>query len=253
MIYKFGKHTIELFDSIETLPILRFQRFNKYQMQSIEIGNTFEDYDQRTMKTLQFLQKGMTQEAIMELENRRETVFKAYNDFTPHGKSFAVMVKRIDDKHYSTFTDENINKCLDHLERIGFTQKESINQLKEVKKKIEIQLSVYFPALFPKNGNLEVVALRIKKVNASLDDIIEQSESTKKNVFNIEKELLEQAKPNVWNMWKTDNMERVLEVDFYKYFIATTGNVTNPKEMMTFAFYANVVRLMDKKPKNGKQ
>jgi len=89
MIYKHEKHEIELFDSIHDLPILRFQRFNKYQMIASEIGNTFTDYDARMQKTIQFLKKDMKAEAIQELENQRQCVFNAFNEFTPLGKSFA--------------------------------------------------------------------------------------------------------------------------------------------------------------------
>lgn len=135
MIYKFKNHEIELFDSIHNLPILRFQRFNKYQMQTVEIGNTFADYDQRTQKALQFLQKGMTNEAIQELENRRQTVFNAFNEFAPSGKTFAILVKRIDKTYYNTFSPDDLDRCLDHLEKIGYGFGDSMEKLKEVKKK----------------------------------------------------------------------------------------------------------------------
>lgn len=135
MVYKHGKHEIELFDSIHNLPILRFQRFNKYQMIASEIGNTFADYDQRTVKALQFIRKGMTEEAIQELENRRQTVFNAFNEFTPVGKSFAVLVKRIDKIEYDDFSPDNLDRCLEHLERIGLGTINAIEKLREVKKK----------------------------------------------------------------------------------------------------------------------
>lgn len=135
MIKKHGKHEIEIFDSIHSLPILRFQRCNKYQMQTVEIGNTFADYDQRTSKIIQFLKKGMTNEAIQELENRRQTVFNAFNEFAPSGKTFAILVKRIDDTYYNTFAPDDLNRCLEHLERIGFGFDTSMETLKDVKKK----------------------------------------------------------------------------------------------------------------------
>lgn len=148
MIYKHGKHEIELFDSIHNLPILRFQRFNKYQMTASEIGNTFEDYDQRTSKALQFIRKGMNEEAIQELENRRQTVFYAYNEFSPMGKSFAVLVKRIDKTYYEDFSPDNLDRCIEHLEKIGLGNATSIEKLKEVKKKSKRNWSFIIPNFF---------------------------------------------------------------------------------------------------------
>lgn len=252
MIYKHGKHEIELFDSIHNLPILRFQRFNKYQMISFEIGNTFEDYDKRTQKIIQFLKKGMTTEALQELENRRQSVFNAFNEFTPTGKAFAVLVKRIDGVNYETFSPDDLDRCLEHLERIGLGNKDSIEKLIEIKKKIETELAVYFPNYFSKNGNKEQTVLRFKRMNALLDSVIEMNfDEDNEKLFKIEKDILETDKPNVWNVWIQGNMERSLEVDFRKFAISVTEKTgQNIENLSTFTFYSSVEFLTDQnKPK----
>lgn len=135
MIVNVKGHKIEVFDNVQSLPILRFQKFNKYWMIASEIGNTFEDYDNRTSKTLSFLQKGMIAEAMQELKNRRQLVFNAYNEFTPMGKAFAVMVKRIDDKYYNGTSPSELDEVLEHLDRIGLGYVKSMETLTQVKKK----------------------------------------------------------------------------------------------------------------------
>lgn len=119
---------------------------------------------------------------------------------------------------------------------------------------------VYYPFFFPKNGNKEQTALRIRRSDILLDKIIE-SKNTEKNfddsLFAAEKEILENDKPNVWNVWKEGNMERVLEVDFQKFAISIvkeTGQVI--ENITTFTFYATVECLKDEhknKNKNGKR
>jgi len=135
MIYKFEGHEVELFDSIQNLPILRFQKFQKYQMQASEIGNSLEDYDSRMLKAIQFLKKGLLAEGAQELENGRQTFFNCINEFSPEGKSFAVLVKRIDKQNYEEFSPDSLEKCLEHLDKIGLGNATSIEKLKEVKKK----------------------------------------------------------------------------------------------------------------------
>ena len=245
MIVKHKKHEIELFDSIQNLPILRFQKFNKYQMIDSEIGNDFNDYDRRTEKALAFLHKGMVNEAILELNNRRQTVFNAYNEFSPRGKSFAVLVKRIDGKVYEGYAPDDLDLILQHLEDIGFDMNATLNSMEQVKKKIETELVVYFPTYFPKNSKNETVALRVKRANTLLDYII-TGKNQDKEVYEIEKEILEHDKPNIWNVWVENNMERTLEVDFHKFGIAVTkmsGQKLN--EITTFTFYATVEQLRD--------
>ena len=108
---------------------------------------------------------------------------------------------------------------------------------------------VYFPIYFPKNGNVENTARRVKRVNILLDSIIEKKD-VEKNLYNIEKEILEDDKPNSWNVWNEDNMEKTLEVDFRKFGIAVTkqsGQVLS--KITTFTFYATVDLLKEQKQK----
>ena len=138
MIIYVNDHRIELYDNSQNLPILRFQKFNKYMMIANEVGNTFEDYDTRTAKALQFLQKEMVPEAIQELNNRRQAVFNAYNEFSPKGKAFAVLVKKIDDKRYEGISPNELDEVLKHLDRIGLGYLDSMKAISEVKKKSKL-------------------------------------------------------------------------------------------------------------------
>lgn len=134
MIVEVKGHTIEVFDSIDELGILRFHKFNKYQMQANEVGSDFADYEARTEQTYKFLQKKMFKEAIKELNNRRLTVFNAYNNNPIRGKAFAVMIKQIDDKRYNGTGQDEIKEILNHLERIGLSYIKSMEILIDVKK-----------------------------------------------------------------------------------------------------------------------
>lgn len=134
MLYKLGKHEIELYDSVHNLGVLRFQKFNKYLMQSIEVGNTFADFDRLTAKTIQFLEKEMYPEAIKQMENRRQSVFNAYNEFTPSGKALAILVKRINDRVFEDFSPDALDRILIRLDKIGFSYGEAIDKVSEVKK-----------------------------------------------------------------------------------------------------------------------
>lgn len=153
MIIEVKGHKIEVFDSIQELGILRFQKFNKYQMQSNEVGSTFEDYDARTSKALSFLHKEMVDEAIQEISNRRLTVYNAYNDIPVKGKAFAVMVKRIDNTFYDGTGPDDVDKVLEHLERIGLSYVNSMETLNEVKKKSKISLKYILKKIFKIENN----------------------------------------------------------------------------------------------------
>jgi hypothetical protein len=135
MVYKFKGHEIEVYDSIQSLPILRFQKFNKYQMIASDIGCDFSDYEQRTQKTLAFLKKGMVNEAIQEISNRRILVFNAFNESNPSSRSFAVLVKRIDKQKFVEYAPNDLDLIMEKLNNMGFDYETMSTQLREVKKK----------------------------------------------------------------------------------------------------------------------
>lgn len=148
MIKYVNNHRIEVYDSAKSLPILRFQLFNKYMMMASEVGSTFADYDARTARTLQFLQKNMVAEAIQELNNRRQAVFNAYNEYSPKGKAFAVMVKKIDDRTYEGTSPDELDEVLRHLDQIGLGHIDSMETLTEVKKKSRRNFKFTIPTIF---------------------------------------------------------------------------------------------------------
>ena len=153
MIYEYGKHEIELYDSIQNIPILRFQKLNKYTMIDLEIGNDFNDYNKRLNKTLAFLAKNMVAEAIQELKNQQQTVFNAFNEQSPKGKSFAVLIHRIDKVHYTKFAPDDLDRILIHLNDIGFDINTSIELLRKKKKKSIPNWVRTFQSIFQRTRN----------------------------------------------------------------------------------------------------
>lgn len=114
---------------------------------------------------------------------------------------------------------------------------------------------VYFPKRFPRNGNPEQTALRKKRIDTLLDVVIDDGRNYDETLFKVEKEILEHDKPNIWNIYHEENMERALEVDFQKFGIAVT-NMTGQKleETTTMTFFASVEHLEEKhKNNNGKR
>jgi hypothetical protein len=90
-------------------------------------------------------------------------------------------------------------------------------------------------------------------VNAMLERIIEGDMKHENVIFDVEKQILERDRPKVWNIWKSGNMEKTLEVDFHKFAVAVTENTNQDlTTISTFTFYATVEHLKDKFKNNGK-
>lgn len=126
---------IEFYTNPEELPIRRFQKFNKNMMIDVEVGTTFEDYDERTFKVVAFLRKGMVDDAVKELENRRQTVFNAFEEYSPKHYALALMVKSIDGIECKDMSEEGLDLILDKLNNSGYSEKQLNEDLAKVKKK----------------------------------------------------------------------------------------------------------------------
>jgi len=152
MIIKIKGNIIEVYDSSESLPMKRYNKLNKYIMIGSEIGNSFEDYDVRTSKALAFLQKGMIKEAQQELNNRRQLVYNAFNEYNPKDKAFAILVKRINNKYYNDVSSSGLDEVLNHLDRIGLSYIKSYDVLMEVKKKSKPNLQLTIQSILKATG-----------------------------------------------------------------------------------------------------
>ena len=106
---------------------------------------------------------------------------------------------------------------------------------------------MYFPKHFKNNEEENFNVVFIQRLDAELDGIIEEDESKLDLIYNLEKQMLEFRKPNVWNVHAEGNMEVLMEVDFEKFLLAVSEH-TNEKvdEVNTFRFYALIDLLKEK-------
>lgn len=128
-------HKVKIYDSAERMTMKRYQRFNKFLMIDNEVGSDFTDFNTRLSKAIQFLKKGMRDEGVAELENWRQMVYNAFTEYSPKSMALALLVHSIDDEVYTDISASSLQKVLDRLEEIGFTQEQALQNIDEVKKK----------------------------------------------------------------------------------------------------------------------
>ena len=116
---KLGKHNIEFFESIDSLPFCRFNAFNKYVMLDAELGSDVMAFDQKIGKIFQFVGKGMIDEIQGELYNLRNTYHNVMTENNVRGLAFACLIRKIDGEPLDDFGSENLKRILDKLSSWG--------------------------------------------------------------------------------------------------------------------------------------
>ena len=168
---KLGKHTIEMYDAIDELPIVRFHKYQKLLLIDAGIGADITAFDQRIEKVRRFLMAGKPDMAGQELENLRQTVYLIQNEINPKHRAFAVLVTKMDGCVCDDLSDSALDSLTQDLNDIPM--QEFTAQLEAVKKKIDGELTLYFPRLFNGSEVKEYYDLLRKRTLEILNGIID--------------------------------------------------------------------------------
>lgn len=167
---KIGKHTVEMYDTIEELPIVRFHKYQKLLLIDAGIGADINAFDQRIEKTRRFLMDGKTDKAQQELENLRQSVFLIQSGINPKHRAFSALVAKLDGVECNDVSDDGLAKLTEMLN--DAPESELTAQLDAVKKKIDGELRLYFPGIFADSEIKEYYDLLRKRTLAVLENII---------------------------------------------------------------------------------
>lgn len=130
---KIGKHTVEFYDTIEELPIVRFHKYEKLLLVDSGVGSDIHSLDQRLLKVREFLAAGKPEQAQKELENLRQCVFMIQNELSPKHRAFAALVTKIDGQDCNNLSDDALAEVTEKLNDVP--RKELTAKLEAVKKK----------------------------------------------------------------------------------------------------------------------
>lgn len=117
------RHVIELYDSIENLPIVLFSKMQKYQLIEQGIGSTISDFDKHFEMVIDFLKHDKKDKAIKELTNIRHLFWHTMNEVNPAHLGFCCFVKSINGKDIVDYSENSLIKIREKLSGIGLTQK----------------------------------------------------------------------------------------------------------------------------------
>ena len=168
---RIGKHTVEMYDAIDELPIVRFHKYQKLLLIDAGVGADIAAFDQRLEKTRRYLLSGKPDKAQAELANLRQSIFLIQSGINPRHRAFAVLVKRLDGKDCEDLSDEGLEGLLVKLQDASVG--EIAAQIEAVKKKIDSELTLYFPNLFGGSEVKEYYDLLKKRTLAILEGIVE--------------------------------------------------------------------------------
>ena len=231
-IGKVNKHTVEMYDSIDELPIQRFQKYNKYLLIDSGVGSDLQDVLNHIERAKIYIKANPVM-AATELDNLRQSIYLVTEEMSPKYMAFAVLVNKIDGKVMDDMSDAGLKKVLEILSEAKKGWLDGV--LNSVKKKIDRELSLYFPGKFDDATQKEYFDNLREHTKIKLQEIIsgEDMEQYRKA---IETRLALLSKPRIF--WGAKSVEIEYDKQFEEMCLILSHNLqVNPYSMTVLQFY----------------
>ena len=243
-------HKVELYNSIEELPIVRFHKYNKCLLVDAGVGSDLTAFDSHIERVVRYIRADKREEAAKEMENLRQNVYLIIQGMSPQHLAFACLVARIDGKPVTDLSDEGLQNI---LEQLGGTQFKDITAHTEaVKKKIDDELSLYFPAVFDDAKSKEFYDLMKERTCAMLSCIIDgDTKERAERVEQLTDTLLTFSKPKQFT--GKDSIEIGYDKQFENMCLIISQNLHTDAKKMTVLEYYNAYQYIEKQTKEQKR
>ena len=245
---KLGEHSVVMFDSIEELPIVRFQKYNKMLMLDAGLGSDLTALDAHLARVGEFIKAGETDNAAREIDNLRQTLFNVQNGLTPHFMSLIPLMAEVDGEPLTDLSDENIRRVYDTLKDV--TMKAYEGAASEVKKKIEEELKAYFNQGGESAASKEYYELMRRRALLMLDEIGDGRDRSEE-IRAIESQMVRSDKPRVFQGER--NAEVLYDKNFVGCCIAIAQNLNMDAKAMTVLEYYRAIEVLEEQQKELKR
>lgn len=244
---KINKHKIEIFDAIDEMPIQRFQKYNKYMLIDSGVGSDLQDILDHVERAKIYI-KANPAMAVAELDNLRQAIYLVSEEMSPKYMAFAVLVNKIDGKPADDLSDMGLKKVLETLKDAPKTWIDRI--LDSVKKKIDRELSLYFPGKFEDATTKQYfdelrshTLLRLKHIITGED--VEQA------CKEIEIRLAMLIKPRIFSGKRS--AEIAYDKQFEEMCLVLSQNLQVQPQRMTVLQFYNAFEYLKKQAKKNKR
>jgi hypothetical protein len=247
-----GKHTVEIYDAIDDLPMLRFHKFNKMLLVDAGVGSDLAEFDTHIEKAIRYLRSKNPELAEKELDNMRQNVYFIQSGISPKHLAFCVLVKSVDGVEQNDLSDDGLQKLLDMFADVPHT--EMTAQLEAVKKKIDDELRLYFPKSFDDASVKEYFDELKRRTLLMLDQIIDGDTTDRRaEIERITTDMLLYNKPQSFN--GSDSMEIQYDKQFENMCLTISQHLhTDPKRYTVLEYYNAFERIKDMfKPKGNQK
>lgn len=213
------------------------------------LGSDLTSFDTHIERVVRYIKNDKKEDAAKEMENMRQNIYFIMQELSPQHMAFACIVHSIDGKCYDDMSDDGLHKVLNLLG--GATVKDITTHTEEVKKKIDTELSLYFPQIFDDSRTKEYYDLLKSRARAMLDCVLEgDTEEHRKRVEELTDKMLTFNKPKKFT--GSGSVEIEYDKQFETMCLTISENLHTEAKKMTVMEYYNAYTYIEKQLKAHK-
>lgn len=228
-----GPYSVEIYDSIDELPIKRFHKYNKMLLIDSGIGSDLNDINAHIAKIGAYLSTDRAK-ALAELENMRQSLYFISEEISPRHLAFIPLVYSINGSRLEDLSDENIKRWQARFAqgaKVGWFEK----IFQSIKKKMDDELTLYFPGQFDDIAIKEYYDRLREQILLKLDTVIRGRDNEEK-ISRINDQLLTHARPQVFSGRESIEIKYDKQFDEMCTFLMHRVGV-DPDKMTVLQFY----------------
>lgn len=234
---------IKVYDCIDELPIVNFQKYNKYIMLDAGLGSDIDSVDQHITNIARLINTDK-KKAMQELQNMRQNMHLIVNELSPKYMAFASLIHSINGEVVSDLSDENLKSIIEKINRVK--NYKIIDLLLWLKKKLYIELEQYFPEEFGINAIEKGMYDKIKLRTILILKSISEDDDSKyaHDIQCLNDELFNNYNPS--NFIGKNSVEIRYDKQFESACVLISQKLNvDAKKMNTLAFY-NAISVIQK-------
>ena len=247
-----NEHKIEIFDSVEDLPILRFQGFNLNAMIDSGIGSDAQAFWAK-IEGIRSRMRTDLKGADQELVNLYQCLQLVISKMSPDFRAFCFLVDSVNGRKVTDadLTDTGIEKLMAELNSMRIPVGLIRRILESVKKKLDAEFEIFFPGMSA-NVMTSDFYRKVRKI-AMLEAGIILGQNTIDEIHHVERELYAAHKAKDFS--GANGLEAKTKRAFEDMCAAITKAqiATDPRRMSVFSFYRALEIFEKTRPKTQNQ
>lgn len=239
---RIGKHQIELYETVDEMPITVFHLYNKYLLIDSGIGSDMQAVDNHITRLNRYIATGNIKDGKQELMNLRQSIYFVMESVSPKFMSYACLVYSIDGKRIYDRSEEGLQDILKRISSWGANKKTVYDLIDGIKKKNSEELDIFFPELSDNAGVKEFYAKLKTRTMHVLQTILGEDKS--KEVEAIDEFLFSLDKPKMYD--GRDGMEVNYIKSFEEMCTIMSQHVNRDPKTMTVMEYYQTLSVLKK-------